>query len=424
MVFRYLWCFVALMAISASFQQSVTPQPSCSTTDVNSNKNAQVLKWLKSQGVTIYETPVKVEENVCGGELKTNGACCELKSVRNLIGKSNQMMIFKWRNYVGKLARIKNRFMNGLKKVSKMMNSKEVKARREKCKSDHRNYAKFANVDAMLPDQDRDVESMKKFIENFQEQIKMFKTQGKICFNAMRNIRANLMCTACSANAGSMTATQTSTDAVFNIDYNSCSGLVAKCFPIWKFNFQLTSMMQYVQMSIMSKKGDKAGTKWKSDKYMSPTDLEQVKEIFSRCELKSLTDNTITCNTTGATSTVEDYNKLLCGKLFSMNKENGYVEGDETIDADVEDKDITDAEATAGTVQRLLQTTVSDQSNFNVGVQVSSGSGASTNLLSDNSGLVPTESVETGIAGDSTSSSALKLTITLGLSLASLLAVI
>lgn len=410
---RYLWCLVALMTISASLQQSVE---SCSTTDIN-NKKLFILQWLKGQNVVINESPVKPNSDACEGEFKNYGTCCEFNSVKNFNNKMNGNMVLKWKKYIGKLARIKNRFMNGLQKVAKMMNNKEIDARREKCKSDPKTKEKFANVDEMLPDKDSEVAAIQKVIGDFQEQLKMFKTQGKICFNAMRNIRANLMCMACSAR--NWIKDSSSTNSNILIDYTSCSGLVAKCFPIWRFNFQLTAIIQYAQLSIINKKGDKAGTKFKSDKAMSSSDLDKIKSVFSRCDLV----NGATFNCTDDVMT-RDYTQRLCEILFSMNKQNGYVEGDESIDQDVEDTDITDAETASEVIKRLLQTTVSDQSNYNVGVHVHTDSPSVFNLLNENTGLVPTESVETGYAGDSSSSTAFKLAVSLALSFASFLAVI
>lgn len=419
-----------LMSVVFSQDAPATPTGSCSTTD-STNKNYYVLKWLKAKGVTLLDTPkILDDKTVCGGEFNTAGTCCDLTSVKKFITDSNSGMAGKWGRYISKLARVRGKFMSGFKKITAKMNVNDIKTKMDSIKSNTKIVDKFKAAESILPATAQDVSDIKDFVSNFETEISTFKTQGKICFDALRAARANMFCAACSAKAATYTNTQTAAEAKFKIDYASCSTIVTKCYPVWKFNFRLNALMQYLNVNLSKKRGDSSKNSFKSEKEVTVSDLSSIRETFRNCKFATATATSLSCINTS--TSVEDYTKGLCSKLFSVNNENGYVEGDETVDSDVTDDEVDTAdsnvepektESTPKTetvvAKRVLQSAATEPAaTFDMGTAVDT-TGTYNNLNADNTGVVPTESVTTASAGNTPNSA--KIVTALGVVFAAFL---
>lgn len=407
--------FVCLIFITAmigySTQQSVVAQPTCSVTE--SNANYPVLKWLKSQNVTILEMPDKnVDKAICGGNWAEKGTCCQVESIKEFIKKSNDRVTSKWGRYVSRISRIKGKLMQAFKKIIKAIKINSIKSKVNLMKVDKRMDSSFSKVFSMLPTTDEQLQSLKATIEGFEDKLAEFKKKGKECFDSMKSFRANMMCAACSATAAQYSSGQSLVEAKFKVDYSTCSALVTKCFSVWKFNFDLATMTQF--FSALRTKGKSAksfSSKYKSEKEVSSIDLENLKDDFAHCKLSADKDAKIVCDAEKLKiSTVEVVTARFCNKLMSATQENSYVEGDESVDADIDDKDVNEADKTAdetakedansGTVvSRLLQSATNTE--MNIGVEITN-TGAYQNLLDSNSGLTPSASVDLSTAGDNT----------------------
>ena len=393
------------LILGMSLQQAVVI-PTCSLTDTAANKNPVVLNWLKSKGVKLNDSPDKtVAADVCNGELTTYGSCCEVTSLRTFIASLNTGLATKWKNYIGRIARIKGKLVSGFNKIASKMNVQDIQNKLNSVKSNPKIANKFANAGAVIPATAEDIAQLKTFFTSFNEYVQTFKTKGKLCFDAMRVARANMFCAACSGRATSLTDVQTSSTASFRIDQNSCNSLVSQCYGIWKFNFFITSMMQYVNVNLAKKKGDSADNAFKTQKVVSATDLEELKVVFRNCAFANTAATTLTCNTIGTIKTAQDLTNTLCTKQFSVNNQNAYLEGDETVDSGVSDDEVQNADADIEAAKRVLQAA---ESTLDMGVTVETGSNAAyTNMNNATSTVVPVESVNTANAGDSTSSSML-----------------
>lgn len=417
-------CLLTIL-LGVSLQQ--TPE-TCSL--ASTNPNQPVLNWLKRKNVTILEMPDKnVDKSICGGIWTEKGTCCKLDSIQEFIKKSNQRIADKWGRYMKRLTRIKTKLAKPFLKIIKSVKVTTLKSRIELMKVNKKMDHSFSKVYSIVPETKEQLESLQATMDGFDAKIQEFKTKGKECFDAMKTFRANMMCAVCSASASQYTKTQSDSEAMFKIDSASCSALVARCYPVWKFNFDLATMAQFfASLRAKFKAGNTVSSKFKSEKEVSTTDLETIKDDFAHCKPTSATDPTLTCDSAKTkVVTVETVTARFCSKLLSVTQENSYIEGDESIDEDIDDKDADEAEKTADetakeettsgpVASRILQT-----SDINIGVEVTN-SGAYQNLLNSNSGLVPQGSVESSTAGDSSASKSARIVAVFSVMLACLFA--
>src|SRR3990167_5107522 len=98
---------VLLLAIIGASLQQTAPAPSCSRTDT-ANNNRFALKWLEDKKVTIHSTPQTfTDTTVCGGNWAHAKTCCDLTSLKEHIRAQNEQVITRWKNYIGKLSRVR-----------------------------------------------------------------------------------------------------------------------------------------------------------------------------------------------------------------------------------------------------------------------------------------------------------------------------
>lgn len=402
----------------------VLSQQTCSLTDAN-NKNVQVLKWLKSKNIVLFDEPKLItDKTICNAELSTHGTCCDVESMKKLAVDLNKGMIDKWAKYINRLVRVKGKFQNGFKKVASKMNVDDVKNKMSTIKANLRIVDKFKLSESIVPETSTDVTKLKTFADKFEDQLSTFKEKGQVCFDALKRARSNFLCAACSARASDFSETQSTTEAKIKIDYETCNAIVVKCFPVWQFNFQLNSMMQYMLINLSKKRGDSSKNNFKSEKEMTATVLSKLRETFRNCKLADASATSLTCEDKFVTA--EDYTKDLCSKAFSVNNQNGYLEGDESVDSDVDDDDVESADALIEIPpikppvvivdpriidprilpinpisKRLLQSSSGLASTFDMGTTVST-TGTYNTLNSGTTAIEPKDSVSTANAGTST----------------------
>lgn len=417
--------FVSVLLIGATLQQAATQEAAVVTATCSlatSNGNSFALNWLKGKSVTILDAPKKdVSADLCGGSWAKDGTCCDLTSLTTFIKTSNEASVSRWGKYVSKIARIRGKLLGPFKKIIKSFNKASLDKKITMMKSNKKIGSGFSKIYSMLPATEEQLTALKTSVEKFEDNLKVYKEKGKVCFDAMKIARANLMCGACSAVGSTFSTAQSATQAFFKITTDDCSALVAKCFPVWKFNFDLSTMIQFFSLlRAPGKSGDKVDTKFTSQQDVSDEDLVTVKGDFATCSVKD-GETIITCTkTASSTLTAKDISSRLCTKLFSANKGNSFIEGDESIDADIDDKDVQEADSTATSTEteataasqasaasaeavavktRILQAAA----ETTIGV-TTSDTGTISNLNSATSALVPTASATTSTAGDGSSS--------------------
>lgn len=399
LVFSLIVCF---MLLTVSLQQAAA---TCDLTDTN-NLNRVVLNYLKNKNVKLFNPPTKdVDASICGGLWTQQGTCCDVESVKAFIKSKAEASASRWGKYISRLVRIKAKLLQAFRKIMKVINLSKLKAKVSMTKANEKVDKSFAKVYSMLPENEAQFNAMKAFVDDFEKKIDEFKKKGKTCFDAMKTAKANILCAACSATGATYTSAQSSTEAKFKVTQADCNSLLQKCLPVWNFNFQLATVAQFFNMLLAGRKAN-AKSSFKSEKEVPEEDMLAIKDDLAQCSID--TDNKFTCLASKLqTVSADAVASRICTKLFSVTQDNSYVEGDETVDSDIDDKDADDSDQTASDLNKDTATVTSRRlqavsADLNIGVEV-----ASTNtynaMMVDNSGLIPSASVDTSAAGDSTS---------------------
>lgn len=347
---------IALILVLSTFGVVLSQQLSysCSPND-NGNYNAAYLKFLESKKITLVPTPV-IDAKACGGLFAIDGSCCNIASAREYIVFTNSIFIAKWKKYLIKVGNIK-RLMPALRKIQAKLTLTDVKNKKTLLKNKD-NSAVFTKVLPMIPDTQEELDLISNGIKNFDANLQTFKTQGRTCFDAIKTARANSICALCSSKAGNYSSSTGSTLKI-RVPMESCSSIINACYPVWKFNFELAATMQYINLLRATKA--KANLQVKFQNMVSPSDEDvgKMKNALSRCKLEvkeGTTTPSLTCNITGTAESIDSLKTNICQNFFSANKLNSLSEGDENVDEDIQDSEVTAAESEMTTVStRLLQ---------------------------------------------------------------------
>ena len=280
---KYLALAVILLLACSTLQQAnttVAPVASCNSAE-STNPNSMALKWLASKGVQLLSTAEKPATDICGGEFKNVGTCCKLDTLTAYTAKVFEFQANKWRVYIAKLGRVRGKFIAGFKKIVTKINAKDIGNKMSLIAST--NFSSKFPYSKILPTDAAGVTALKDFTNNFDTQLATFKTQGKVCFEMLKKVRSNIFCAACSLGALNYTGNQTDTQIRFRITQQACTTVVSNCLPIWKFNFQLVTMMQYIDVLKAKTKGANAGSKFKSDMIITDDNQNIIKRIMNDC---------------------------------------------------------------------------------------------------------------------------------------------
>ncbi len=416
-----IFAFLALMLLTgASIQQQVMTG-SCSATD-SQNANSIALAWLQRKGITLNPRPeTTTDASVCGTEFTTAGTCCKIDDIKKFVEGNNNAMIAKWKGFIGKIARVKGKFLNGLKKLMPKMNSKDMLAKANLMRTANILASKFSDALDLVPIDDAQIEQSKMWINDFDKNLAEFKTQGKACFDTMKKARANFFCAVCSGNAFKYTEVQSTNEVRLRVASDGCSTIVNQCYPIWKFNFYLTSLLQFINVN-KNKKNKDGDNKWASEQKVSSDQLKSLREAFAKCSIDANT-KALKCDTTGSSATVTDFYARICRVAFSVTKSNAYVEGSEEVDSGLNDDDSdktadeTEVDTSkSGVVKRLMQNIQSAEPTF--GIEPTTTGNIFGSIIADNTGIIPGTSVDTSKAGESATSVGYPITLCFSLLIA------
>lgn len=415
---RLVSVVVICLAISLSLQQVTEIQKPCSTATADAPAN--ILTWLNSKSIELYTTSaLEKDTKVCVGDFNVFGTCCKGASVKTFIDKQNDELIAKWKAYLAALAPIKNKMNAALKRLTNKMSSKDLESKKTLLSNGKNGAAsKFKTAFSMLPSNAAQIATLKTFLQDFDTNgIKSFKEQGSKCYEALKVVRANYICALCSTNNALYTKTASSTQIKFKTTIETCSSIVNTCYPIWRFNWLLTTAIQYVLVLRNKNNADKAEYPLKNSVAMTETTMKNLASTFQFCSIDAATSKLSCPISTLNTVSTDDHIKRLCNEALVLNKENGAIEGDASLgsvdptevgkaaDEDAEgDKNKDDVPA------RVLQ--VIPGAEADVGIEIDS-SGTYNTLTSTTSGAVPTASVDTSKAGDENTSFATKVAASL-----------
>ncbi len=396
---------LALMLLLGASMQQAAPSGSCALTG---SPNSYALKWLtSSKGITHNSNPVKATTDICGGEFMSVGSCCQIDQLETYVKNTNTAMINKWKAFVDKLGRAK-KLLPMFVKIAAKITSIDVLNKWTGVSSNNSLVSKFQYTLPLLPTTAVQVQEIKNWVAGFETNLAAFKTQAQTCFNSMRKLRANILCAVCSYNAYNYTDIQGASEFRYKIPVEQCGTIVGTCFPIWKFNFYLTSLMQYINVLKSKDKGSTAASVFNSEFKMTPDDIMQVRDAFAEC---NVTNMSLTCNGTTPNMTVV---ARLCSKI-PIVQHNGYLEGDASFDEGLSDSDVESVEPKIGVNARLLQAAPTAESFIGLApINTSVVSGYFNKSLSDDK-IVPADTVDTSKAGDASASSGRIFNLAIGL---------
>ena len=383
-----VYIIVASVVISLSLQQS-TQQ--CSTT---SGPNSEALKYLSQKGLTLRNIPEKLDSTVCNGEFARVGTCCELEGMKSRILASHNGMLKKWSEYILQIGFFKGSVMKGVKKMLPYLNGKFLNG-----KIDQLNAvgaaSKLTEVIAFMPTEDESASDLKKWAENFDAELAAYKQNGKGCFEKMRDVRANVYCAMCSADASLYTSPQSQMSFRYKISLDSCKEIANKCYSTWKFNFNLATLTQLIVVLKSKKLGKQSETNFRSDEYIGTSVIASLRNTFNKCILNDTT-KTVSC---GNDLELEKHLGRLCSIGIVGNKHLAYTEGDANVMTDLKNtniEEVVESEVAMYARRRVLQSGSEPSIHF----EVSTTSTFYANITKSDSEVVPAEIVDTSTAGD------------------------
>src|SRR3990167_3428901 len=213
---------VLLLAIIGASLQQTAPAPSCSRTDT-ANNNRFALKWLEDKKVTIHSTPQTfTDTTVCGGEWASLKTCCDLQTLKDLIKSQNDHFVSRWKSYIIKLSRVRTKLISGIQKLVPKLTVSDIGKRWLMIEKVGVLASRFSETRHLLPGNDQDLAFLKSWATKFEDNIKMFKEQGKKCFETMKKVRAGIYCAVCSGKSSTYADSQSDSSAVFKIKLSGC----------------------------------------------------------------------------------------------------------------------------------------------------------------------------------------------------------
>jgi len=354
---------------------------------------------MQSIGVKLFDTPQIVSDSYCQSEWSTAGTCCDVTTVPDAIKSTNNNIIGKWRSYINQLARIRKQLINNIKKIVKAMDVKKMQKELEKLTKNPKAKGHFGEASMLVPLTPDQIAKVQAWADNFDKNVDNFKTQGKVCFDALKQARSNLFCAMCSGNSEQyIDPDQTDQDETnVKVTQDACSTLVTACFPIWEFNFYLTSTFESLNVMKHGKKPDNGVDNYNNNIKLTLTKSNLLRAAFDMCDYNP-TSQKIECTVNGQTIDPTSQISTLCNIALVVSDNNNLLEGDADVAGQISEGDVKgieeDPELKSSRVisgRRLQSATVI------VGVTASSSSSAYTGMMSTDSGLVPQESVDTNV---------------------------
>lgn len=328
---RLLICVAVVVLIQATLQQA-QEAPAVVACSTKSGANAGVLAWLQKQGVKLNDAVTKTTGEVCKGEFDVNGSCCVADSLKAIIKQKNEQLVQRTSRFVKVLGRISSKLMKSLAKALPKINNKDLQKKIDLIKAGAGTVAsKFREANKLIPNNDAEMSKFKDFIKNYEAQLQEFRKHGANCIQAMNKARANLYCALCSGKAADFLKSTGGENFKVKINKESCDSVVDACFPVWKFNWWVRTAVKYAIVNINRNKGEKAEDKVKSEIELTDSEIEDLKATFDKCKFNAETKK-IECDVAAtATFKLEDHVKRLCSLAIVVNKQNGALEGDESV---------------------------------------------------------------------------------------------
>ena len=260
-----------LLSLRAQTQTAKAGQnPALSTQCATKNP---FLAALKSQGVTIYESP-QINNEKCGNEWKQFGSCCEQSTLVN----------YAQQDYTDLFNRFNNIHLEYMKFKGRM--DKEILKQKD---------------------------SVKKELENIQKEAKAIFTkvneQGFFsCPDILAKVRSSSLCDTCSGRS----ERYFTTDKYAQLSLSDCKTVIDGCSLPWKIMAEMITMMS--KLTVILKKHDITitGADIRDD------NIQKTESWLKEIELEKLLKD---CNCSANKCDCKPDNaKKLCDNLITLNK--------------------------------------------------------------------------------------------------------
>jgi hypothetical protein len=206
------------------------------------------LKYLVSLGVTANAAPDKSAEyeSICGDEFKNHGCCCNKGSVTKLINENTGKIKAKWESYLDKL-RFATKYIEQLKNVFTRV--ADIRAKMAVLANNEKTSGKdlVSNLD------EKTLEALKKFTEDFKAQFDKIKEAGSTCWAALTKFRSNSLCAICSGRSAKFLNAVNPEVFSLNLSEGTVKNVVTGCLDYWKFNFnylRIGDLMEYFEKAV------------------------------------------------------------------------------------------------------------------------------------------------------------------------------
>ena len=396
---------LVVLFIGTSLQQAKPITPTCSTTN---GDNSIVLKYLQDNGVQINTVPtVSVEIGKGILDRPNIGSCCNPESLKKFIQKKIGYTLEKWKRVAKICGKLKSKLFPAVKRLSQKFNKKSLSDKLNELKRNPIAAQKFREASLMVPSTDAQIENFKKTLASLEDHLENYKKYGAECFKTMVKARSNMIAGMCAGDSGLFTNIKNGNEINFKINAESCTAVTNACFPVWKFNFIVRSVVKYVMINSNRGKGDKAEDKVKKEIELSDTHLEQLKESIDSCSFDAATMK-VNCDiTAGSNLKIQDHINRLCGIGLTINKPNAYTEGDESV-GDFEETETESAEKETllpdvkieVKINARVMQTASPTDSTTMGIEVASDGTTFNALNSEGTGVIADASMDTSSAGN------------------------
>ena len=266
---------ISLLAIGSIYCQttgtSTSSGSSCSTT-------SKFLRMLRNMNQSIVLTAplTSTSFKICSEVWSTSGTCCDVDALNSAFDK--KMIEGQKGGYDKFIGGLKN-VGQGLEKIMQTISNKdELRATLDKLYT-----ANSTQFNGMTVDQAVDILAESK---TFKADVQTFKTDGKKCFEAIKENAGKIFCYGCAAI--SETALDNA-DGSSLITQKSCDNLLTTCISTWNFIFRIGGMMQVISILNKNLKADAPAPRVQDKKGFGGVSPSDMLKSYSACSV-SLTD--------------------------------------------------------------------------------------------------------------------------------------
>eukprot|EP01019_Chilodonella_uncinata_P007354 GABU01009366.1.p1 GENE.GABU01009366.1~~GABU01009366.1.p1 ORF type:complete len:199 (-),score=50.58 GABU01009366.1:479-1075(-) len=171
------------------------------------------------------------QHRYCGGEWNTYKTCCDADSVREFIKVQNDEIVGRWKNYLAKIGRVRAKLLSGIKGLVSKITVEDTSSRWKMIEKYSLLASRLSQVRMMLPTTTPQINLLKEWADKFEDNIKLFREQGKTCFETMKTTRASMLCAVCSGRASTFSEAQSANNANFRMTLKGCKDVVNACYP-------------------------------------------------------------------------------------------------------------------------------------------------------------------------------------------------